>query len=720
MARKNDPINDDQLLVLLQQEAEDAVGYYNSDIAAEQENALNYYYGRPFGDELEGRSTVVSRDVAETVDWIMPDLMRVFTQTREAVKYEPQKPEDEAFAEQATDYANHVFFSDNKGQTILHDFAFDGLVQKLGVVRVDWQEPEYGEKESYEGLNVMQVMALENDPLVDIVEAEAEPDETMSMQVYPDGMKYELSIRRRDDCGRIVISCIPPEEFLVSRMSSDIDKSRYVAHRTRKSVSELIEMFPDFADEIEGMGGNASDDETFDTREFSRFRDEEQIDRDFAANGNTSERQIMFYDEYYRVDTDGDGISELRNIKRAGHVILENEEVSYNAFAAWTPIKVAHKLYGLSLADKTMDIQRIKSVLQRAALDSTYLSVAPRYAVQDGAVNMDDLLTVRPGGAVRTKGDPSAAMMPLVVPNQSADALQMLEYADKEKEGRTGISKHSQGLDPDSLNNTASGTKLLMNAAAAQKELIARNMAEGVECLFRKILKTIVRNQDGPRTIQLRGKWVPVDPRSWNAEMKVSVHVGLGTGSRETEISYLNLIKQTQENILLQAGPNNPIVTMVNYYNTLERMVEAVGFRSAEPYFTNPEEAQQQPPTPSPPDPKLIEVQQKGQLAQMQMQQDAQIEQAKLIQDGQIRQAQFMADMQMKAQQIQIEALLKKYQMNVEAGLSQDQAQIEAALAKYGIDMDAMLNVHATNIGVRAQIASAKITSDVRMGGEVG
>ena len=702
-----DKMDEEELLATLQQEAEDAIGYYNSEIANEQEQALKYYYGDQFGDEVEGRSTVVSRDVAETVDWIMPDLMRVFTQGHEAVKYEPQKPQDEPFAEQATEYANHVFFSDNKGQTILQDFAFDGLVQKLGVVRVDWQEPEYHEKETYDGLNVHQVMQLEADPLIDVIEFEAETDESGNTQVYPDGMEYEVSIRRRDECGKVVISAIPPEEFLVSRLSTDIDTARYVAHRCRKTRSELVEMFPEMADEIDDMPAETTDD-TMDTRSYTRFEDEGYINTQGPAEANRAQHRVIFYDEYYLVDMDGDGIAELRNIKRTDYLIFENEEVSFNPFAAWSPIRVAHKLYGLSLADKTMDIQRINSVLLRSALDSTYLSVNSRYAINDGPVNVDDLLSVRPGGVVRVKGSPAEHIMPLAVPNQSADALNVLEYMEQKKEARTGVSRHTQGLDPDSLNKTATGIQLIQNAGAAQKELIARNMAEGVEMLFRKILKTIVMNQDGPRTLQLTGKWVSVDPRSWNADMKVSVHVGLGTGSRETQLGYLNVIKQTQEQILLQAGPSNPIVTLENYYNTLSRMVETAGFRSPDPYFTDPTQ-NPQPQQEAPPDPKLVEIQQKGQL-----------ERAKMQQEGELKASQMQAELQMKAQQMQGEFLLKQWQMAAEAGLSERQMQLEAALKRYGIEVDAELKAHAANVGAQAKVESARIGSSVRMGGEVG
>jgi hypothetical protein len=704
-------MSEDELLGILEAEKDDAVGYYDSDIAHEQEDALKYYFGRPFGDEVEGRSSVVSRDVAETVDWLMPDLMRIFIQGDDAVQYEPVTQADEQYAKQATLYANYVFYSDNPGQQILSDFAFDGLVQKLGVVRVDWEEPVFGAKETYTGLSVMQVQALEAAPNVELIEAEQEP--TQDVMSYPDGFQYSVTIRKKPETGRIKAAAIPPEEFLIARQSIDVDSARYVAHRARKTVSELVEMYPDRKDEIDGLPTDDHDD-TLDTREYERFKDEAYQTRYGPNLRNTSTREVIFMDEYVRVDYDGDGFAELRNIKRAGDVVFENEEVSYNPFAAWCPIRVAHKLYGLSLADQTMDIQRIKSVLYRAALDSTYLSVNPRTVVNETQVNLNDLLDVRQGGIIRAKGSPAEVVMPFQVQNQSPEALAMLEYTDQEREGRTGVTRNAQGLDPDSLNKTATGIQLMQNAASARKELIARQLAMGVETLFRKILKTLVAHQDGPRSVKLGSDWVEVDPRSWNADMRVVVHVGLGSGSREAQLSYLNIIKQTQEQILLTLGPENPLVGLPQYFNTLSRMVEAAGFRSPEAFFTDPtmpENAEKR--APQQPDPKMIEVQQKGELAQAQMQLDAQ----KMQTDAALKTQQLQAEMQLKAQSMQAEFLMKQWQMAAEYGLKERQMQIETMLETYGIKVDAQVKAFAAKENARAK---ADIGSNVRFGGAVG
>ena len=122
-----------------------------------------------------------------------------------------------------------------------------------------------------------------------------------------------------------------------------------------------------------------------------------------------SMREIEVYEAYMKVDYDGDGIAELRRIVYAGHEILENEETDYVPFCSLCPIPMPHKFYGHSLADRTTDLQLIKTTITRQILDNLYLSNNARMMVVDGQANLDDLLTVTPGGVVRVK-NPAAVI----------------------------------------------------------------------------------------------------------------------------------------------------------------------------------------------------------------------------------------------------------------------------------------------------------------------
>jgi hypothetical protein len=571
-------LSERQLVALLQTHERTAASFHADRVAAEQDRALDYYHGRPFGDEVDGRSRVVSRDVAEVVDWLLPDLLRVFLSSRQVVRFEPFNAADEAAAQQATDYVNHIFWRDNDGFRVMHDWFKDALLQKVGVVKVWWDDAERVSRTRYEGQSAAALAVFRQDPeaTVEDVAESAEPG------------RYDFAVHRRQGRGRVRIAGVPTEEFLVPPRTRSLAEARYIAHKSRRPRHELMAMgLP-----AELVRRLSHDEPDWLTRR-DRFRDE-------AGLGDDDD-MLTVLEEFVRADVDGDGIAELRHVIRVGEVVLQNEEVDDHPFCTLCPVPMPHRFYGLSVADQVMDLQRIKSVLWRQMLDNFYLTNNARVAVDTTGdqVNLDDLLTSRPGGIVRTQGNPQGKIWPLATPNLSQQSFQMVEYIDGVKESRTGITRYNQGLDADTLNHTATGVREIMEAARGRKELVARIFAEtGVRELFRKALRLVVRYQDAARTVRLRDEWVAIDPRHWNAEMDVTISVGIGTGSKDQMLAHLAGIAAKQEAVLQLMGPNNPLVGLKHLYNTYARMVENAGLHSADEYFADPEQA---PPTAAPP-----------------------------------------------------------------------------------------------------------------------
>jgi hypothetical protein len=308
-------------------------------------------------------------------------------------------------------------------------------------------------------------------------------------------------------------------------------------------------------------------------------------------------KEIWVTECYLPIDVDGDGIAELRKITIAGDPatkLLDNEQIDSLPFRAWTPIPQPHKFFGLSLADLTMDLQLAQSTVVRQLLDNMYRVNNGRSAIS-GKVNIEDMLTVRPGGLVRMT-DPNALpeghIMPLVTPPLGNMAYPLLEFLDAKQETRTGITRYNQGLDANSLNKTASGINTITGYAQQRQELIARNAGEMlVAGIFKSILALICKHQQEPRIIRLRNRWVPMDPREWNDQMDVTVTVGLGTGNKDQQLGHLMMILQTQQTAMQQLGPGNPLVNLGNIYNTLEKICENAGLKTADPYFSDPASA---------------------------------------------------------------------------------------------------------------------------------
>lgn len=567
-----------EFINILQSEEDGAVGFYNSEVAADQEKALRYYHGEPFGNEEEGHSTVISRDVASTIDGVMPDLIRTFVSGDNVVEFAPTKQGDELFAEQATDYINHIFFKDNDGFSITHDWAKDGLLNKIGVIKAYWEEETEQRREIYECLSAEALLTLSQD--AEIIEATTDDATGLT----------DVTVIRSKDKGRVRIENIPPEEFLIQPGTRCLDEADYIAHKCQKTLSDLIEMGFD-RDTVEGLSAGERHD-YFDGRATERYKDE-----DFFYDTDSNDpamRRVWVLEEYVRCDYDGDGIAELRKVTRVHDEIFENIAVNEHPFIDFTPIKLPHRVFGKSIADDTVDIQLIKSTLLRQGMDNLYMTNNPRIEVPDAIVGedtFDDILTPRPGAPIRTKG--AGGLNAIALPFTAGQSFQMLEYWDAEREQRTGVTRFNQGLDANSLNKTATGIAMIQNKGLGKIELIARNLANSFGQLFQKILRLVVRYQDGARIIQLRGQWVPMQPDAWNATMHVREQVGLGTGNKQQRIqarlSLLELQKQA-----LQLGLTEP----QQLYNNVARLVREMELGDAGQYFLDPKMAPPKPPIP--------------------------------------------------------------------------------------------------------------------------
>jgi len=606
---------------LLGNHIENALGYLGGNLSESRKKSIEYYLGDKLGTEIDGRSQVVSTDVSDTIESILPNLLRVFTASDKVVRCEPVTAEDVPLAEQATAYLNHVFYKDNNGFQLLYNFFKDALIEKNGFLKIYWDESESVEFETYQNLSKADKDALEDTKdEIEILEEEEIEDETAKEQFEklieqyeaqgvdvsqveePDFILYNCKIKRTKKTGKIKIESVPPEEFLIDRNAKSIDDADFVSHKVLMSRSDLVAMGYD-EDEVNELP--ASSDDIYNTEDMVRQRDIDEYPVDNYTQGQNT--KVLIYESYVKYDYDEDGIAELRKIVSAGDdgsMVLENMPCDSVPFVTVTPIPMPHRFYGRSVSELVEDIQLMKSTVMRQLLDNMYLTNNNRVAIMDGMVNMDDLLTTRPGGVVRTKQPPNQVMQPMTAQPISQQAFPLLSYLDTVREARTGITKSAQGLDADTLNSkTATGVNTLMTQTQMRSELIARIFAEtGVKDLFRKIFELMVKYQDRERVVMLNNQYVPVKPTEWKDKFNISIVVGLGTGSKEQQTIMLNSILERQiQAFQLQGGKEMPMVTLKNIYNTLSKVIENAGLKNVESYFVDPDIGKQMMPPPQPP-----------------------------------------------------------------------------------------------------------------------
>ena len=673
-----DKMDDYQLRSIVSSELTDALNHFDSEYTQERLRAYDLYMGEPLGNEMPGKSSVVDTTFADTVEQIMPNLMRVFTSNDQYVRFSPRTAEDVEIAEQATDMANFVINHDNPGYKLLHTWFKDALMFRLGVVKYFWEEEEEVTEEEYNGLSEEELVMLLNDPDIEIVEqqetvtssyADADTGEMVPLE-----SSYDLSVKATRRSGKIKIVNVPPEEFLVNRHATSLEDAYFVSHRTTMTVSDLVAMGYD-QEEIEAHAG--SGDLDVDRERSSRFQDLE------ASTGtepsDPSLREVIYYECIMNVDFDGDGIAERRRICAIGDGgthILHNEPFDHIPFAVVTPIMMPHRLIGRSIYDMTEDLQVIKTTLMRQYLDSVYSSAMPRVAAVEGQVNLDDLLDGSPGGVIRVR-QPGMLQSISGAP-VGGEIRPLMDYVDMVKEDRTGISKASQGLSPDALQSTtASAVAATVRGAQVKMESIARTFAEtGMKNLFKGILHLLTKYDQKPRTVRLRNKFVPINPAEWDSEFDVVVQVGLGTTDDETKIAFLTQIAAKQEQIMMQLGPQNPIVSMEQYVATLRSIAEIGGFKDADMFFNSPQQVQQQmamaqqQQQQAAPDPEMVKAQQEMEMERMKMEQQMQLQREKMQFEMQLEREKLALQTELRQQELQAEAELRMAKAITDSNIS--------------------------------------------------
>ena len=684
-------MDDAELEAIVNGELQDAVSYIDSDISPIRAKGTEYYRGDPFGNEEDGRSQVVAMEVRDTVSAMMPSLMKVFFSSENVVEYVPRGPEDEAGAQQATDYANLVFSSDNNGFMQSYAIFKDALVRKCGIAKYWWEETEEVRIEEYSGLEDETLqMLMQEDAKVTIVMSYPDPalwQEQVAMiqeQAAMAGveapampMLHDVQVKRVLKDGRIRIMAVPPEELIIDRRARSFEDAGIIAHRQMLTVGKLIEMGYDL-EEIE-PNLSSTDLETND-----EYLARQPLSTGLGANDsmNPMQRSLLYVEAYLRVDYDGDGLPELRKIccMGSGYKMVRNLPASYIPFVdfPFDPEPHTSPIEAMSVFDITHDIQEIKSQVLRNTLDSLAQSIHPRTAVVEGQVNIDDVLNNETGAVIRMRAP--GMVTPLAQPFVGQAGYSMLEYMDQLKEDRTGMSKAAMGLNADALqSSTKAAVAATISASQSRLELTARILAEGMKKLFKGILFLLTTHQDKPRMVRLRNQWVQIDPRAWDASMDVAVNIGLGNGDTNDRIQTLMMVLQKQEQIMGQFGLDNPVVTPQMYTRTLQKIVELSGMKDASQYFQMIPPDFQIPQTPPKPTPEEV-------LAQVQaesIQADIQKKAAEL----ELKRQQMMRDDDYRRDQMAQDFLLKKYELELKYGTQISNAELMAA---QNLDREAM------------------------------
>lgn len=681
-------LSDDELLALVNSEHDNSIGFeLDAELSDQRERALKYFNGEMTDvPSLPNRSNAVSLDVADAIETLLPDVVDVLTSGDDILAFRPTGPEDEEAAQQETDVVKHVIYNENPGWLLLTTAAKDALQAKTGVFK--WRWVEGAEKvEEFEGKNAIEVQTAMSDTGSEVFDVELDEDESLEAGEE----RYKFKVKRKYE-GCVKVETVAPEDLTVARDTVWIQDATYVATRSRPRVQDLI------AEGIDPAKLERLPSYIVNTEAVSEARD--TVDESMIVGGDTKKvmRQVEVIEHYVRV-TEGDE-TKIYVVLTGGtgqsRVLLRKQEANRIQLSAITPYLVPHRFYGQSPADKLIEVQKIRTALTRAMLDSAYFALNQRVIVAENgstANTIPDLLRNEPGVPIRARS--ADAVVALQAGGLGFEPQAQLEYFATEAEKRTGIVRNAQGLNPDTLHDTAKGAQMLMTSAQKRVRMIIRTFAEtGIKDLYLGVHALLREHSTQEKTIRLRNKWVPVMPSSWSARNDMTIEVGRGAAETEYEMAMMDKVISMQAEAM---GAGLPIVKPKNIYASAIRMTEKAGFKNAESYWSNPEE---EPPQPPQPDPKVMEIQAK-----------ANADQAKMA-----------GEMKMKAEQSKADMELARYKADLDIKMKRDIAFEELALKRAVLFEELKLKREeaAYRAAVGAKASESQDIGNVTVGGEAG
>ena len=658
-----------------------SLGGEQSDIGIARLRNLSFYNARAEGElappEVADRSDFVATDVADTVDGMLPQIMRMFISSGDAVEFESQGQQGaDQEAKLATAYINHLFYVRNDGIGVIHDWFKDALLQKVGYVKVWVEEDSEDSKQKYEGNTQDQLLMLMQDGW----ELDGDPE-----QDEQGLLSFTVCKHSRYKC--IKVKAVPPVHMRVDVNARWDDEPAMIGEEFWKRKFEWAEEGYD-VDEVSGNENPA------DMESLQMLGDSWTGAADVTHDSHALIRGAVIY---IKLDADGDGVAEWLRVG-----LLEDklatvdgkpdwEQVDDHPYVWICPVPRPHSFFGDCPADHAIEPQKLRTRTIRAIEDNLLLTVNQRTYVNTNAnVEIDDVLDSRAGGVIRGQGPASDAISPIIQPSLGAPAYQFNEYIASWAENRTGFNRYSAGTDQNALNKTKGGVELLTSKADMRMELMARFFGVGMRKLFAKMLKLAIQYQNVPEMVAINGQFYPINPSEFRNQYNVKINVGLGSGSKEQQAQRIMALIQ-----IMQQGAMAGVVRPQHLAEAIRLYVEAMEFKNPE-RFVDPE------PSGMPPNPQAY--QQEKQQTQQQMQQMGQHLQ-QLTAENQGLKAQAAAkqgDLALKAREIDLKGHeLETRQIEAHHGLmlkdrQQGLAEAQAAtpdLAQLSQQVDALTQV---------------------------
>lgn len=531
---------------------------------------------------LSKTSDLVSTDVADTIEWALPSLMKVFTGSDEVITIAGVTEEDDTKAETMQELLVYQLQRQNKFFPILYNWMKDALITGMGIIKCYWERTEgYTTEQTTLNNEALQALQQTGVPIVSIEGPDIYGDFIVTYQ-------SPYYVKNAPKIENILVS-----DFIYSSDAKSLEEANFVAQKRKVTMSYLRER------EAQGVYANIDEIKTEDFRQSKIESPIEQVigDKynDLTFNQEDKARlEVVIYECYTKMDINGDGILEDMIITICGDTIIRIEQnyMGRHPFFTISPTKDPHRIWvKRSYAELIGELQDLKVALTRQIMHNVALNNDPKMLLAEDAINIDDYIQGRKVIRMKSGHSLSEVAMPMPVHPLSPQTFQFLEYIEGQKENRTGITRYNQGLDANSLNKTATGISAILGQSSQRLELIARMFAEtGIYELFRFMVSLNQKFIDQNTVIRLTNKSLKINPEDLTGNFDLVVNAGISIATKESTI----MATQTLLTALMQANAGGYMVsTPENIYNLFKKWIESIGFKNYGDYITDPAVTQQ-------------------------------------------------------------------------------------------------------------------------------
>lgn len=572
-------LDDRSIAAIIEREIPNAHGSSNNQRNEEQTEALNYFFNKARGDEIEGRSQVQATDVSDMVEALMAQMTPMLTKET-LIKFEAGGEADEASAEEETEFVRYLIGASSENYCEVTSAIKDALMLKNGWITVYVDTEEYTEKYTKHNIANFQIQS-------ELEESDNEQTITVAnIEDAAEGDGFDVQFKRFIHKRNLCVKSVAPENMIWSEDHDrqDLEKIRMLAERRYCTRSELRKS--GISESV--VKDLASIEPTINSSTNARKdRGSYQVRRNTA---DTSQEIIETFVCYMHLDIDERGIADCWRVWYADGEVLEKEKAELIPYATGSCFPVPHRLDGQSIFDKLKQNQDMGTGMYRLFMDNVALMNRPRLVYNPTRTEEADVLNARPGGGIRSK-DPQGGVTQLQTNDMGMPLINAMQWLDTKRSERAGAS-----LDLGAADMQLAGHNIGNQGAERQislKEMLAGHMTANLaNTLFRNMFllvhRTVREYMPGELSAKISGKWLQTDATKWQERRKVIVATGLTNGEKtHRTMTLTQVISFIQAG--LQAGEDGITVDRPGLYNAMMDWCRAANLSNPEQYFVDPD-----------------------------------------------------------------------------------------------------------------------------------